>query len=98
LQQLVILLAIVVMVALAYVGLLLRGQRWDHFGLTFRRGSARGVVRTVLQSLVAFMGAAGLFIAAAVGEPLRGVPFGEARYRSWKAFLNEAYWTVELRD
>ncbi len=23
---------------------------------------------------------------------------GEARYRSWKAFLDEAYWTVELRD
>ena len=67
LQQIVILLAIVIMVALVYVGLRLRGQRWDHFGLTFRRGSGRTVVRTVLQSLVALIAAAGLFIAAAVG-------------------------------
>ncbi len=32
LQQIVILLAIVIMVALVYVGLRLRGQRWDHLG------------------------------------------------------------------
>ncbi|MEE8129115.1 MAG: CPBP family intramembrane glutamic endopeptidase [Vicinamibacterales bacterium] len=67
LQQLVVLFAILIMVALVYVGVFLRGQRWDHFGLTFRGGSARGVVRTVLQSLVAFVAAAGLFLAAAVG-------------------------------
>ena len=31
-------------------------------------------------------------------NPTITLRLGEARYRSWKAFLNEAYWTVELRD
>ncbi len=31
-------------------------------------------------------------------NPAITLRLGEARYRSWKAFLDEAYWTVELRD
>jgi 5-methylcytosine-specific restriction endonuclease McrA len=31
-------------------------------------------------------------------NPVIALRLGEARYRSWKAFLNDAYWTVELRD
>jgi 5-methylcytosine-specific restriction endonuclease McrA len=31
-------------------------------------------------------------------NPAITLRLGERRYRSWKAFLNEAYWTVELRD
>jgi 5-methylcytosine-specific restriction endonuclease McrA len=31
-------------------------------------------------------------------NPAVTLRLGEARYRSWKAFLNDAYWTVELRD
>ena len=31
-------------------------------------------------------------------NPVVTLRLGEARYRSWKAFLNDAYWTVELRD
>ena len=31
-------------------------------------------------------------------NPVITLRLGEARYRSWKTFLNEAYWTVELRD
>ncbi len=31
-------------------------------------------------------------------NPTITLRLGEARYRSWKAFLDEAYWTVELRD
>ncbi len=31
-------------------------------------------------------------------NPVVTLRLGEARYRSWKAFLDEAYWTVELRD
>ncbi len=31
-------------------------------------------------------------------NPAITLRLGEARYRSWKAFLNEAYWTVELKD
>jgi 5-methylcytosine-specific restriction endonuclease McrA len=31
-------------------------------------------------------------------NPVITLRLGEARYRSWKTFLDEAYWTVELRD
>ncbi len=31
-------------------------------------------------------------------NPVITMRLGDARYRSWKAFLNDAYWTVELRD
>ncbi len=31
-------------------------------------------------------------------NPVITLRLGEARYRSWKAFLDDAYWTVELRD
>ncbi|MCH8005562.1 MAG: HNH endonuclease [Planctomycetes bacterium] len=31
-------------------------------------------------------------------NPVITLRLGDARYRSWKAFLNDAYWTVELRD
>ena len=31
-------------------------------------------------------------------NPVITLRLGDAKYRSWKAFLNDAYWTVELRD
>jgi 5-methylcytosine-specific restriction endonuclease McrA len=31
-------------------------------------------------------------------NPVVTLRLGDARYRSWKAFLDDAYWTVELRD
>ena len=31
-------------------------------------------------------------------NPSISISLGDKRYHSWKAFLNEAYWTVELRD
>ncbi len=31
-------------------------------------------------------------------NPVITMRLGDARYSSWRAFLNDAYWTVELRD
>ncbi len=31
-------------------------------------------------------------------NPAITLRLGQARYRTWKTFLNEAYWTVELKD
>ncbi|MCZ6493856.1 MAG: HNH endonuclease [Planctomycetota bacterium] len=31
-------------------------------------------------------------------NPVITLRLGDAKYHSWKAFLNDAYWTVELRD
>ena len=31
-------------------------------------------------------------------NPIITLRLGNPKYHSWKAFLNEAYWTVELRD
>ena len=30
-------------------------------------------------------------------NPLIAIRLGQARYQSWKAFLDEAYWNVELK-
>jgi hypothetical protein len=30
-------------------------------------------------------------------SPLVSVKLGSAKYQSWKAFLDNAYWTVELK-
>jgi hypothetical protein len=68
-------LAVGLMIALVWLGLRLRGQTWSHFGLTFRPGTRRSVVRTFLQSLVVSIGAIGAFVGAAfamaaiVGQP-----------------------------
>ena len=31
-------------------------------------------------------------------NPVITLRLGYSKYQSWKAFLNDAYWTVELRD
>ncbi len=65
-QQLAVPVAILIMIALVWLGLRLRGQTWEHFGLTFRWGTRKSVVRTVLQSLVVLAGTLALFVAGAV--------------------------------
>lgn len=59
-------LAIVFMIVLVWLGLRLRGQTWTHFGLIFRLGSRRTIIRTFLQSLIALVGAVAAFIVAAI--------------------------------
>ena len=65
-QQLAVPLAILLMIAFVWLGLRLRGQTWAHFGLTFRWGTRKSVVRTFLQSLVVLAGTLALFVGAAI--------------------------------
>ena len=65
-QQLAIPVAILLMIALVWLGLRLRGQTWAHFGMTFRWGTRKSILRTFLQSLAVLPGALALFVAAAI--------------------------------
>ncbi len=56
----------VLMLVMVYVGLRLRGQSWDHFGLRFRIGGAWTAVCTVSQSVVVFVAAVAAFLFGAV--------------------------------
>ena len=58
--------AILVMVALIWAGLRLRGQDFGHIGLAFGGLSVRGFVRAASVSVVVFVVAIGAFVAAAI--------------------------------
>ncbi len=67
----------VVMLITVWIGLRLRGQGWDHFGLSFRLGSARTVLRALLLSVVVFIAAVVAFIIGAiVMANIVGIPEG----------------------
>ncbi len=65
-QQLAVPVAILLMIAFVWLSLRLRGQTWAHFGLTFRWGSRKSVVRTFLQSLAVVAVTIAAFVAAAI--------------------------------
>ena len=71
-RQAVLWFANIIMLVIVWTGLRLRGQTWAHFGLSFRFGGWRPLIRTVLLSipvlivaLVAFMAGAVLMVIAA---------------------------------
>ena len=65
-RQAVVWIANVVMLSMIWLGLHLRGQTWQHFGLSFRFGGARTLLRTVLQAIVVLVLALAAFIAGSV--------------------------------
>ena len=67
----------VMMLITVWLGLRLREQGWDHFGLSFRLGSARTVLRALLLSIVVFIAAVVAFIVGAiVMANIVGIPEG----------------------
>ena len=73
----VILAANLLMIATVWLGLRLRGQGWTHFGLSFRLGSRRTVVRTVLLSFAVFVAAVlAVVVGAIVMANIVGRPEG----------------------
>jgi hypothetical protein len=56
----------ILMLATIWLGLRLRGQGWEHFGLTWARVRLRGVLRAVLTSLAVFVAALAAFVASAI--------------------------------
>ncbi len=53
-QQGMVWLANAIMIALISTGLWLRGENWRHFGISFRLGRAKDVLKTFLWSLLVF--------------------------------------------
>ncbi len=67
----------VLMLVMVWLGLRLRGQNWSHFGLSFRVGTRRVLIRGVLLSLVVFVAAVAAFvIGAIVMANIVGIPEG----------------------
>lgn len=65
-RQGVVWVANVLMLAAVWVGLRLRGQTWEHFGLSFHNPSWSGTLRTVLKSLLVFVAAVAAFLLGSV--------------------------------
>jgi membrane protease YdiL (CAAX protease family) len=67
----------VMMLVTVWLGLRLRGQGWDHFGLSWGFGGARSLLRTALLSVVVFVAAVAAFIVGAiVMANIVGIPEG----------------------
>ena len=65
-RQGVVWVANVLMLVTVWLGLRLRGQSWEHFGLSLRLASRRTIVRTVLLSFVVFAAGVAAFVVGAV--------------------------------
>jgi membrane protease YdiL (CAAX protease family) len=69
----VISVAILLMIFMIWIGLQLRGQNWQHFGLKFGCVSLRTVIRSILLSFVVFVAAVAAF---AMGAIVMAIIFG----------------------
>lgn len=65
-RQGVVFVANLLMLVMVWLGLRVRGQACEHFGLSFRLASRRSVIRTVLQSIAVFFAALGSVVVVAV--------------------------------
>ncbi|MCH7993555.1 MAG: hypothetical protein IIB57_03830 [Planctomycetes bacterium] len=62
-HQMAVSLAILLMIFYIRLGLKMRGQSWHHFGLTFRLGARRRILRAVAQSFVVAISSVALGLA-----------------------------------
>jgi membrane protease YdiL (CAAX protease family) len=87
LTQVVVWFANILMLTLVWFGLKLRGEKLQHFGLTFRPISWRGVLKVFLLSILIFiLAVAGFIIGSIVMANITGVP--ESADMSGYAYLN----------
>lgn len=67
----------ILMLLIVWLGLRLRGQRMDHFGLSVGRPSLPAVRRILVQSVVVFLGAIAAFVVGAIlMANIVGIPEG----------------------
>ncbi len=75
LEQMIIWFANILMLAIVWIGLKLRGEKWQHFGLTFKPMSRRGSVKVFLLSLLVFVLAlAGFIVGSIIMANITGIP------------------------
>lgn len=85
-RQAVVWAANVLMLLAIWLGLRLRGQTWNHLGLSLRFGGARALLRTVLQSIVVLFAAVAAFVAGSV-LMMRWAPAAPAADMSGYSYL-----------
>jgi hypothetical protein len=85
-RQAVVWIANVLMLGLIWLGLRLRGQTLEHFGLSFRTGGPRAAMRTILQAMVVLVISLAAFVAGSV-LMARWAPSGAAADMSGYSYL-----------
>ncbi len=65
-RQAIVWIANILMLVMVWLGLRLRGQKWEHFGLSFRFTGRQAIIRTVLRSFVVFIAAIAAFLLGSV--------------------------------
>jgi membrane protease YdiL (CAAX protease family) len=75
LQQALVWCANILMLIIVWAGIKLRGESWDHFGLTLKSKSSRALIKMFLLSLLVFVLAlAGFIIGSIVMANIAGTP------------------------
>ncbi len=94
-NQAVIWIANIIMLSMVWMGLRIRGENWQDFGLSFKKISLKGALKVFLLSLLVFaLGVAGFVIGSIIMANITGIP--ESADMSSYAFLKDNIWMLFL--
>jgi len=94
-NQAVIWIVYIIMFTMVWMGIRIRGENWQDFGLSFKKISLKGALRVFLLSLLVFvLGVAGFVIGSIIMANITGIP--ESADMSSYAFLKDNIWALFL--
>ncbi len=94
-NQAVIWIVYIIMFTMVWMGLRIRGENWQDFGLSFKKISLKGALKVFLLSLLVFaLGVAGFVIGSIIMANITGIP--ESADMSSYAFLKDNIWALFL--
>ena len=94
-NQAVIWIANIVMLSIVWMGLRIRGENWQDFGLSFKKISIKDALKIFLLSLLVFVLAlAGFIIGSIIMANITGIP--ESADMSGYAYLKDNIWMLFL--
>jgi len=94
-NQAIIWIVYIIMFTMVWMGIRIRGENWQDFGLSFKKISLKGALRVFLLSLLVFvLGVAGFVIGSIIMANITGIP--ESADMSSYAFLKDNIWALFL--
>ncbi len=94
-NQAVIWIANIIMLTMVWMGLRIRGENWQDFGLSFKKISLKGALKVFLLSLLVFVLAlVGFIIGSVIMANITGIP--ESSDMSGYAYLKDNIWMLFL--
>jgi len=92
-NQVVVWIANIIMLTMVWIGLRVRGENWQDFGLSFKKISLKGALKVFLLSLLVFaLGVAGFVIGSIIMANITGIP--ESSDMSGYAYLKDNIWML----